>query len=261
MTSMCLSIARVFQIAAQKGLLVVLSSLVAVILTLGSLTVRAEVVGVIAVRVNDLSPDAARELRLATGYAAIVREIMPGGPAHTAGMQVGDLIVGINNEAIKNRRQLFGYIAANPGREVPVLIIRNGDTMIGQVRIAVAERHGNRIRYRKASRQQNTFKVIMPAACKEQFLHLTKEEKSSVGSGQSPASRAFLQCLCDHSVQDACTVRARRPQNPGTAAAPNMMGIMGAYELPRRLPDAMPGVPIGGRGSYGIGGGSSPDGM
>jgi serine protease Do len=84
--------------------------------------------GFVGTRIEDLTPDAARQLGLdeaTTGaYIALVAE---GGPAQKAGLEPGDIVVGVDNKTIENSSQLRKTIAMYPpDSKVNFSILRKG---------------------------------------------------------------------------------------------------------------------------------------
>ena len=78
--------------------------------------------------VSDLSKEQRKQLEIDSGGVLI--EDIERGPAYSAGLRVGDIILQLNNEPIKNAKQ-FRQIAAklDEGKTVPVLIQRQGGPM------------------------------------------------------------------------------------------------------------------------------------
>ncbi|KJZ21044.1 serine protease [Loktanella sp. S4079] len=85
--------------------------------------------GWLGVRIQDVTPDmvdAIDGLDLARG--ALVTDV-PAGPAEDAGMLSGDVIVNFDGIEIEDTRELVRIVGNSPvGKEVPVEVLRNGDT-------------------------------------------------------------------------------------------------------------------------------------
>jgi len=65
-----------------------------------------------------------------------VSQVNPGGPAAKAGVQVSDIIVGINGQTLKDGEQLVNLIsAAQPGSTVDLKVLRDGKTLNVPVKI------------------------------------------------------------------------------------------------------------------------------
>ena len=85
--------------------------------------------GWLGVRIQDVTPDmvdAIEGLDLARG--ALVTDVPPG-PAENAGMISGDVILDFDGIAIEDTRELVRIVGNSPvGKEVPVVVLRDGDT-------------------------------------------------------------------------------------------------------------------------------------
>lgn len=58
--------------------------------------------GDLGMRVENLTPDLARQLGVREGSGVVVRSVLPGSPAARAGVQRGDIIVSINGKPVKS---------------------------------------------------------------------------------------------------------------------------------------------------------------
>ncbi len=59
---------------------------------------------------------------------AIISEVVSGKPAGIAGIESGDIILSINGSAVYNQEHVIKLVGANPGKEIPIQIKRNGVT-------------------------------------------------------------------------------------------------------------------------------------
>jgi len=74
-----------------------------------------------------LLPQEAKQLRLPEGKGSMVFGVVPGGPAASAGIQRGDLIVAIGGQAIDKRGALSKAVRShNAGEQLDVTVIRRG---------------------------------------------------------------------------------------------------------------------------------------
>jgi S1-C subfamily serine protease len=81
-------------------------------------------------------------VRLATtfGGGALVASVEPGGPAATAGIKPGDVIVAVDKTPVANVDDLAARLAAiKPGKTIPIGVVRSGkkltiDVTVGQLR-------------------------------------------------------------------------------------------------------------------------------
>jgi len=72
---------------------------------------------------------------------AIVREVVPGTPAESAGLEVGDRIVTLDGETVSDPSDLFAAVVTHrPGTSVSVEFVRNGETVRVLVELAGIER-------------------------------------------------------------------------------------------------------------------------
>lgn len=92
--------------------------------------------GWIGVSVQEITPEIATNLGLATPEGALVTDVFPGGPADKAGIKAGDVIVSVASERITNVRSLLYSVAhQRVGSKVPVEIIRSGKNLTLSVTI------------------------------------------------------------------------------------------------------------------------------
>jgi len=85
-----------------------------------------------------VTSDIAESLGLPSDQGALVAEVTPNGPAAAAGVKNGDLITGINGNAVPDSRALPRMVANTPiGRTVTVEILRKGQRQ--NLRITVAQ--------------------------------------------------------------------------------------------------------------------------
>jgi serine protease Do len=91
--------------------------------------------GRIGVSVRPVSPDEVEALSLKDRRGAIVAQVPPG-PAATAGIEPGDVIVEFNGKAVTRSDDLPQIVAATaPGTTVPVKVIRDGKERTFSVRV------------------------------------------------------------------------------------------------------------------------------
>lgn len=63
-----------------------------------------------------------------TNTEAIISEVVKSKPAGKAGIESGDIILSINGSAVYNQEHVIKLVGANPGKEIPIQIKRNGVT-------------------------------------------------------------------------------------------------------------------------------------
>lgn len=83
--------------------------------------------GWLGVRIQEVTPDIAESLGLKDASGAMVAGVNKGGPADTARIQNGDIILKFNNEDVKDMHALPLIVADSAvGDSVPVVVWRNG---------------------------------------------------------------------------------------------------------------------------------------
>ncbi|MBC6429248.1 MAG: trypsin-like peptidase domain-containing protein [Cellvibrionales bacterium] len=90
----------------------------------------AVVRGWLGVEAQPISAQAASELGLDTAAGMLITGLHPSGPAHRAGLEVGDLILRVNEREVRDPRQLINRIANSaPGARLNVAILRAGQPL------------------------------------------------------------------------------------------------------------------------------------
>ncbi len=75
---------------------------------------------------NPIDEDYSKELNLPHVGGAEVQAVTGGGPAETAGVKAGDVIVEFNGKAVRDNNELVATVAATrPGTTVPLKVVRN----------------------------------------------------------------------------------------------------------------------------------------
>ncbi len=83
--------------------------------------------GQLGVLIQDVTPELAEALDLETHQGAVVAQVMEDSPAARAGLRVGDVIVAVNGEPVKNAAQLRNRIGLlRVGSRVTLDVIRDG---------------------------------------------------------------------------------------------------------------------------------------
>lgn len=82
------------------------------------------------VRIENISSDLAKELGLPFAQGALVREVLPNGPAAKAGIQPGDVITEFDGKAIEDASSLSVEAGlAGVGRSAPITLFRDGKSI------------------------------------------------------------------------------------------------------------------------------------
>lgn len=64
----------------------------------------------------------------------LVEEVAPGSPAARAGIEPGDIVLGVNGNSVRNIGDLHRYIQLNLGREIPILV-KHSDSTTEEVQV------------------------------------------------------------------------------------------------------------------------------
>jgi serine protease Do len=95
--------------------------------------------GFIGVDIQPVTADIAESLDLSSAEGALVTEPLASGPAATAGIAAGDIIVAVNDAPIKDSRDLMRRIAAlTPGTPARLKFVRNGRQQSATLTVARA---------------------------------------------------------------------------------------------------------------------------
>jgi len=89
----------------------------------------------LGVRVLDLTEQLADFFGVREGRGALVLEVTPNGPAATAGMRAGDVIVGLGPTPIRNRSDLLSALRALASETISVHIIREREPLVLTLRL------------------------------------------------------------------------------------------------------------------------------
>ena len=92
--------------------------------------------GRIGVQIMDVGRDSYEALGLSERMGAIVSSVQEGGPADSANMQPGDVIVSYNGQRVADTQDLQSQVVrTRPGTTVPVVVLRGGDEVTLNVTI------------------------------------------------------------------------------------------------------------------------------
>jgi len=93
--------------------------------------------GYLGARIQALTPELAKSLKLTGTRGALVADVTQGSPAEAAGLRRGDVIVAFDGREIAEMHTLPALVAATPiGKEVPVKVVRDGQEQLLSVKIA-----------------------------------------------------------------------------------------------------------------------------
>jgi serine protease Do len=78
--------------------------------------------------IQPVTSELAKQFKVEVGSGAVVSQVMPSSPAAKAGVEPGDVIVGLNGEPIRDPRSLQGVVERlNVGQTYPLEVVRNGE--------------------------------------------------------------------------------------------------------------------------------------
>lgn len=96
--------------------------------------------GWLGVVIQSITPELASEFGLSDEAGALVSRVLPDGPADTAGLQVGDVIVEFDGRQIDEWNDLPRVVAATPvEKKVDLLVVRGGKTKKLKVKVGTLE--------------------------------------------------------------------------------------------------------------------------
>ena len=95
--------------------------------------------GYIGVEPQDITPELAEAFKLPQQQGAIIAGVMRGGPADKAGMKVGDILISVQGQSVKDTTDMLNSIAQLEPNTVGKLgILRNGQKM--QLDVTIGKR-------------------------------------------------------------------------------------------------------------------------
>jgi len=94
----------------------------------------------LGVRLQALTPEVARELKMEGERGVLVAEVLPDGPAARAGLQRGDVIVEVNRQPVSRPDEVPAQVSkSKPGSVVMLRVRRGGGALFVPVRLAEVE--------------------------------------------------------------------------------------------------------------------------
>ncbi len=86
--------------------------------------------GKLGVTVENINPQAARQMNLSSSVGALVTEVQPGSPADEAGVRPGDVIRGINQDTVSNASDLMAAVQRLKSGDVVRLKVMRNDQIL-----------------------------------------------------------------------------------------------------------------------------------
>jgi serine protease DegQ len=94
--------------------------------------------GWLGVEPQDLTPDLARAFKLDAPRGVIIAAVMRDGPAGRGGVRVGDIVLSIDGNDVRNTSSMLAMIALlPPGQEVALSVLRGGRQLELKVKVGV----------------------------------------------------------------------------------------------------------------------------
>ncbi|MEW6314077.1 MAG: Do family serine endopeptidase [Pseudomonadota bacterium] len=95
--------------------------------------------GWIGVEVQDLTPELASSFRLPNTNGTLIAGVLRGGPAYSAGIKPGDVLLAVNGKTVTDSSSMLTLIAAlQPGKDATLTILRNQTEKL--VKVTVGKR-------------------------------------------------------------------------------------------------------------------------
>ncbi|MFQ5828109.1 MAG: S1C family serine protease [Candidatus Methylomirabilia bacterium] len=83
--------------------------------------------GWLGVRIDEVSEEEVPGLGLSEAHGVLIRQVMPGEPADKGGLETGDVILAVDDEPVREPRDLQRIIATTPpGKTVKLRLVRQG---------------------------------------------------------------------------------------------------------------------------------------
>ena len=99
--------------------------------------------GYIGVSSQNVTPEMAKTFNLPSQDGVIIASVRPEGPAGQAGISVGDILIQVNDNTIKDTANMLSEIARlKPGSQARIKILRNGQNM--DLTVIIAKRPANK---------------------------------------------------------------------------------------------------------------------
>ncbi|MCL6507675.1 MAG: Do family serine endopeptidase [Bryobacteraceae bacterium] len=115
--------------------------------------------GYLGVIIQPVDPKVAKAFGLKEARGALVGDVTSDGPAAKAGIQKGDVIVGVNDQRVEDNRDLQLKIASTPpGTRVNLRVIRDGKEIT--IPVTLGEAPGERESTRAASRRGSALEGV-----------------------------------------------------------------------------------------------------
>jgi membrane-associated protease RseP (regulator of RpoE activity) len=115
-----------------------------------------------------------------------IQQVVDGSAAKAAGLQLGDRVAAIDGETVNDFDQLHDLIAARPGKQVPLVIERDGEDRIVQVTLGDQNGQGF-LGIQPGARREKVGVVTAAGRTVVEFGSAAREAVSELGSFFSPS--------------------------------------------------------------------------
>jgi serine protease Do len=90
----------------------------------------------IGARVQTITPTLARGLKLPRNYGVLVSDVVAGGAAARAGLQIGDVVTKLDGKPMENARQLeVNVYRQEPGKTIALEVLRAGSPAVAEITV------------------------------------------------------------------------------------------------------------------------------
>ena len=152
--------------------------------------------GFLGVAIQDLSPDLAKHFHLENADGVLIGEVFADSPAERAGLKDGDVIVSLNDKAIKNLREFRAKIATSPDQTVGLVVVRDGQYLDIDASLGVRNESSSSSRpwndnpvWRHDLLEDVTIENINDVH--RRSLHIPRRIEGVLVTGIAPSSKAF----------------------------------------------------------------------
>lgn len=92
--------------------------------------------GWLGISLGKLTDEVRKSLKYPKGEGAVIAGVIRGGPAHTAGLRPGDIIISVDGKEINNPNEALSITSKlKPDSAYPIAIVRGGETLDFRVQI------------------------------------------------------------------------------------------------------------------------------
>lgn len=92
--------------------------------------------GWLGISLGKLTDEVRKSLKYPKGEGAVIAGVIRGGPAHTAGLRPGDIIISVDGKEINNPNEALSITSKlKPDTAYPIAVVRSGETLDFRVQI------------------------------------------------------------------------------------------------------------------------------